>query len=472
MDSKVKKNFTFNLAYQILLILVPVITTPYISRCLGVDNVGIYSFTSSVCSYFTMFITLGFHVFGQREIAKNQGDRKACSQILFDIQAKKLVVSVFVIISYIVFLLIQVEYMEIYLIQIISLVAVFFDISFFYQGLELYSVTVTRNGIIRVIGVLCIFLFVRDKSDLYIYIIINCLVVIFGNITLWTHLKDKYDPSLVTKTVFFKDFRVVIELFIPVFSVQLYFNIDKTMLGILCDGPTENGYYEQALKIIRIFQTVITSLGGVLISGISRMQNKECKTEMRQTIQSSVRLGLFMAVPMVFGLIVISDVFVPCFFGDGYDKVALLLTIMSPILVFSAISNVAGNGVLIPTNQHKYVSVAAVVGAVANIILNAFMIPIWQAMGAAIASVVAELLVLIIQWFYAKEFLKIKELIVFFVKYIVAGSVMCFGVMIIKMMLLQRMPGILLLITLIGCGGLLYFVVLRIEGDGYIKRVG
>ena len=164
--------------------------------------------------------------------------------------------------------------------------------------------------------------------------------------------------------------------------------------------------------------------------------------------------------------------FSPWFFGDGYDKVALLLTIMSPILVFSAISNVAGNGVLIPTNQHKYVSVAAVVGAVANIILNAFMIPIWQAMGAAIASVVAELLVLIIQWFYAKEFLKIKELIVFFVKYIVAGSVMCFGVMIIKMMLLQRMPGILLLITLIGCGGLLYFVVLRIEGDGYIKRVG
>ena len=173
MDRKVIKSFAFNMAYQALIILLPIITTPYISRCLGVDNVGIFSFTSSVVSFFALFITFGFHVYGQKEIAKNQNDLTARSQLFFEIQIRKLFVTLLVLLLFVGFVLLQKKYNMVYLIQAISLGAVFFDISYLYQGMELYNITVIRNGIIKLVGVVCTFAFVHNSSDLNIYILIK-----------------------------------------------------------------------------------------------------------------------------------------------------------------------------------------------------------------------------------------------------------------------------------------------------------
>ena len=52
--SKVFKNYLFNAGYQLLAIIVPLVTTPYISRVLNADGIGIYSFTFSIVSYFTL----------------------------------------------------------------------------------------------------------------------------------------------------------------------------------------------------------------------------------------------------------------------------------------------------------------------------------------------------------------------------------------------------------------------------------
>ena len=358
MDRRIAKNYAINLAYQILLLAMPLVTTPYVSQCLGVENVGIFSFTSSNVSYFVLFVTFGFHVYGQREIARYQNDIENRSQLLFEIQVKKFLLSVITIIAFVVFALFQTKYRTVYLIQTLTIISTFFDISYFFQGLELYNITVIRNAFFRIIGVVCIFVFIHEPSDLYLYVFLQCLVGFLGSASLWMYLKKYVSKKYMHRFKLSKDFRIILELFIPVISVQLYFHIDKTMLGIICDTPVENGYYEQALKIVRICQTVITSLGAVLISSVSRMIGEKDYKKMDSTIHASIRFGLFLSIPMMLGLIGISDVLVPWFFGNGYEGVTPVMCVLAPIIVLSAISNVATNGILIPLNRHNYVSLA------------------------------------------------------------------------------------------------------------------
>ena len=77
----VTKNYIYNLVYQILVIVLPLITTPYISGVLGAEKIGIYSFTTSIATYFILFGSLGVAMYAQREIAYVQDDVKKRSKL-------------------------------------------------------------------------------------------------------------------------------------------------------------------------------------------------------------------------------------------------------------------------------------------------------------------------------------------------------------------------------------------------------
>ena len=86
MEKKsVSKNYLYNMAYQILAILLPLITTPYLSRVLGAESIGIYSYTYSIATYFVLFGTLGVALYGQREIAYVQDNSKKRSIVFWEI---------------------------------------------------------------------------------------------------------------------------------------------------------------------------------------------------------------------------------------------------------------------------------------------------------------------------------------------------------------------------------------------------
>ena len=72
MSNSIKKNYLYNLAYQVLAIIVPFVTTPYVSRVLGAQGIGDYSYTYSIVTYFGIFAVTGTATYGMREIAKLQ----------------------------------------------------------------------------------------------------------------------------------------------------------------------------------------------------------------------------------------------------------------------------------------------------------------------------------------------------------------------------------------------------------------
>ena len=74
--SSIKKNLGLQTAYQILSACMPLITAPYVSRILGADGVGIYSYSQSCITYFTMFAVLGTNSYGMREIARCRNNKE------------------------------------------------------------------------------------------------------------------------------------------------------------------------------------------------------------------------------------------------------------------------------------------------------------------------------------------------------------------------------------------------------------
>ena len=169
MKKSITKNYIYNLTYQILVLILPLITTPYISRVLGAENIGIYSYTLSISAYFILFGSLGISLYGQREIAYNQGKKNKCSIIFWEIIILRTITMLISLILYYFIFVNGQQYQIYYKILTLELIANCLDISWFFQGIEEFKKTVMRNMVVKLISIISIFIFVKKESDLYIY---------------------------------------------------------------------------------------------------------------------------------------------------------------------------------------------------------------------------------------------------------------------------------------------------------------
>ena len=170
MPSKsVGRNYIYNLLYEVLTALVPLVTTPYISRVLGAENIGIYSYTNSIVTYFALFAALGTTVYGRREIAYRQDDLEGRSVIFFEITLFRILMTILSIFIYLPYCFSS-DYGEISLIQGLYVITIAFDITWFFQGMENFGIVVLRNSIIKILNIAFIFLLVEDKNDLDMYV--------------------------------------------------------------------------------------------------------------------------------------------------------------------------------------------------------------------------------------------------------------------------------------------------------------
>ena len=423
MSSSIKKNLMYNILLQVVTLLIPLVTVPYVSRVLGKDGVGTCSYTLSIVQYFIIIGTLGISMYGNRAIAYVRDDKEKMSKTFWSITALKAITSSIALIVYILIFGFDKKYGTIFLIQSINIIANIIDISWLYMGLEDFKKTVTRNLAVKIICVICIFIFVKGYSDLYLYVIINATMVLFGNIVMWA-----YVPKVVSKVkIKFVDikehFAPALQLFIPQIAIQIYAVLDKTMLGSMTTVG-EVGLYEQSQKIVKLVLSLVTSLGVVMLPRMSNtFANGDIK-KMDEYLNRSLRGVAYVSIPMTIGLASISNEFVPWFFGEEFSAVSYLMIILSPILFLIAMSNVLGTQYLLPSNRTKEFTASVTCGAIINVLLNLVLIPKYKAIGSCISTVVAEFTVTAIQYFCLKKNINKKEFFKGVIKYIVAGSIM------------------------------------------------
>lgn len=423
--NKFVKNYIYNTMYQVLVLIAPLITTPYISRILGAEGIGIYSYTQSIATYFVLVGAVGTTLYGQREIAFVQNVPQKRTAIFWEITIFRFVtVGICTIIYFLIFGM-GGQYTQVYRILTLEVLATAFDISWFFMGLENFRLTVVRNTIIKVFGIILIFILVKTPNDVPLYTMCLTLPIFIGNISLWFSLPKylvRLDKPILPGIT--KHFKPILILFLPQMATEVYLVLDKTMIGLLSTGVDQVGYYTQAQKIIKIALLIITSLGTVMLPAMSAAFAQGKTEEIRKNIKLALRFVFMISFAIMFGICAIASRFVPFFFGDGYDLVITLMIVISPILVIIGVSTVLGKQYLLPTMQQSAYTVSVIAGAVVNFILNLILIRLYNAIGASIATVIAELAVTIVQCWFVRKQLPLNEYFVIFFRYLVLGVMM------------------------------------------------
>lgn len=417
-------NYVYNLTYQILVIAIPLITTPYLSRVLGAENIGIYSYTLSITTYFILLGTLGIAMYGQREIAYLQNNIDKRSNAFFEILIMRFITSSISLLLFYFCFCIKGQYQIYYKIFILEIFANIIDISWFFQGLEEFKKTVFRNTLVKLISIFCIFLFVKSKNDLGIYIFIYVLSNFIGNLSLWIYLPKYVSKINLKRLNICRHIKPTLGLFIPQIAVQVYTILDKTMIGLMISDKAEVGFYEQAQKIIKLLLTLATSLGTIMIPRMANTYAKKDFTKLKKYMLNSFSFIMMLAFPLMFGIMSISYKFVPIFYGSGFEKVTLLIYILSPIIIIIGLNNIIGAQYLVPTNQQKKYTISVVCGAGVNFFLNLLLIPHFKSIGASFATVIAELTVTCIQFYFIKQEIKFKQILKLSYKYFISAVVM------------------------------------------------
>ena len=460
--SRSKKNFLYNSFYQLLLIVVPLITTPYLARALGAEGMGLYSYAHAIAGYFVLFIMLGLNNYGNRTIAFVRDDKKKLSRTFCEICRMQITISLVVIALYVLYA-IFLSNNPITWVMLIYIVSAAFDINWLFFGLEQFKITVIRSSIIKIISVALIFILVKTQDDVFLYAVINTVGVLASQLILWFYIKKFIVFERVSLGDSLKHLKPDLILFIPVLAISLYKIMDKIMLGGLSDLE-QVGFYENTERVIQVPLALITALGTIMMPKISNLAAKKDDWKIRQYMEKSLYFAILIASSMCFGIMAVANDFVPWFYGEGFESCVMLFQILMPSCIFLAIANVVRTQHLIPCKRDKVYIISVIIGAIVNLVVNAILIPTQGAQGAAAGTLLAECGVCLIQLIMIRKDLRIGMILLKSMWYVVAGLIM-YGV-------LQSVPNVsdsnfynLLVKTILG--GVLYIIlvlpVMRIQ---------
>jgi O-antigen/teichoic acid export membrane protein len=411
MAHSVKTNFLFNSAYQILNVIVPLITTPYLSRTIGATGNGIFTYTQSIANYFVLFAQLGITNYGVREIASCGDNRDKRSETFWNLFAMNLVVGIAVTVAYFIYsLTIGASQLFIFMIWSLWVIGSVVDVTWLLNGCQEFKIPMVRNFCTRLAGMFFIFAFVHTENDTWAYVFAISAPYFLNALLVWPFIKHYVDYAQPTWQKMFRHLKPNLLLFIPVIATSLYTLLDKVMLGNMA-GMEQTGFYDYSEKISKMPMAIITALGAVVLPKMTEVISSGNTQKAKELVSETMWFMQACAMALAFGITAVAPEFVPVFFGAGYEACVPLMGALSIVIPLICATNVIGVQYLVPSHRDRGFTASVLAGALVNIFINVFAIPAYGAMGAACATVAAELTVLLVQaWLVRGELPLLQEL--------------------------------------------------------------
>ena len=410
---------------------------------------------------------MGCDVYGRREISYVKNSLKNRSKKFWSIQIIKTICTLLVSVAYIIFSLNNPN-KTLLLILVFHLINVPLNIGWFYQGTEKFKKITIRTIFLKLAELLFVVFCIHSKNDLIKYTFGSSFINFLTFFVLWLDIKNDIKFEKITLKDVKYDLKNCLQFFLPAIATSVYTLLDKTMLGILTRGYTENGYYEQAQKINIVLLRVVLSLGLVLLPQIAGAFKEGNKKQVKDLVNKSGKYVFFISLPIALGLICISDNFVPWFFGNGYNKVSELLKLSGFILIVQGLDDVFGMQYLVNIGKQKQYIISIFSGALTNFIFNLILIPKFASAGAIIASFIGELVIVLVQMYYVKSNINLKEFFKQSRNYIVASIAMLVVIPLSSFLKIS----ILSTVIIISLSAIIYFITLFIlKDDTFINVV-
>ncbi|ACZ31918.1 polysaccharide biosynthesis protein [Xylanimonas cellulosilytica DSM 15894] len=423
-----KKNVLYQSVYQILVLLAPLVTAPYVSRVLGPEGVGLNSWTFSVAEYFVLVAMLGIANHGARTIARVRGDRERLNREFSDLLFVHVLVSALAVVAYLVFVLAFVEgNRTLFAIQGLWIVAAALDLNWFFSGIEQFGVIVARNTVIKLATIISIFVFVRGPGDLWVYVAILALGALLGQASVWPFVTAHITYRRPVWASAITHIRPLLVLFAPVVAVSFYRITSRVMLGAMT-SEAQVGFYANAEKIIGIPLGLIGAFAAVMLPRMSNLVASGNEGDVKRLMSTSFRYVWLVGTALTFGLAGIGLELAPLFFGEDFAATGPLIVGMAVTIPFMAFSSVIRAQCLIPRSLDKKFTASLFCGAIVSVIANLVLIPRLEAVGAVIAIVLAEITVCVVQMISVRDLLPIGQYVRLGAFFLVAGIAMFLSV--------------------------------------------
>jgi len=469
MEKNLVKNYIYNILFQLIKIVAPLLVVPCTMGNLGASVLGISDFANNIASWFTLFGILGINIYGQREIAKVRDNREECSRVFFEILFTQIFNMTIILILYTLYVIFFVKNNQ--YISYLYCIAIFscsLDVTWFYFGIENFKIVSIRNIVIKLLGVGLILLIIKEPGDLWKFVLINTCNDVFGHLITYSEL-----PRHITRVKFsfkesyLKHLKATFILFIPTIAINVYTLLDQTMLGILIEDKSAVSLYKTAQNFVKMFLYFITSIGSVMMPRIANVyHNNNNLEEVNRYLNVTLRLSIILSVPMMIAMLCVSPFFIPWYLPTQLS-ITRLIQVCCPIIVFISLSNVFGIQYLVPTGHNKEYTISVISGAVVNFIFNLLLIPRFGAVGASIGSVIAEMSVTLVQYFSVRQELHFdlsSTTIKSFISAIIMGvSVYFLGTLLNASMLTNIIQAI--------CGVIVYLLVMIVLKEETIHNI-
>lgn len=458
-ESSVRKNYFYSLLIALLNVGVPLITTPYLSRVFGASGIGRISYTQAMISYLSLLGNIGIDTYGLRQIAYSNNLEER-SKIFTNILVVKAMLFVPVLAVFFTLCWLYKGYALLLLAESGYLIADLVSVDWFLVGTEQFRKLAVRGTIIKCLGVISVFAFVRTEKDIYLYELLMGTIILVGNISQWRCVNGLLKKRVISLEIIKKTLVGGILLFVPRIAGSLYLYCDKLMLGAISADMNENGYYEQSQKIVRLSVTVISTMATVMLPKISAAFSQGDDKAIRNYMTKSMKFVMFLGFPLAIGIIAVSDSFIPWFLGTEYMKVSVLLKIFAPTVIFNATYSIIGYQYLQAIKEERKYTLSVLAGGIINVFFNAILIKSYASIGASMASVFAEFTIMILQIIIARSVFDKKALISTMRECAISSALM-FGVLAIVET--KMSPTVINTLVLIVLGVITYFVTMLIQ---------
>ena len=454
-----KKNVAYNTILTVSNVAFPVITTPYVSRILGVENIGIVNFAVTYAAYFALFVALGIPMYGMREIAKQNNNPEGRNKVFSELFLINVLSAIIFSLVYLVTIF-SVPALshdrEFLLITGISVLFVPFNVDWFFSGREKFKLVTLRTLAAKIIAVGGLFIFVRTREDIIPYLILTVAANLSSQIwnfgyMLKTEVKFRFKQLQIKKHL-----NAVLVLFASNIAISVYTMLSTLILGFLSDY-TQVGYYTSAMKASTIVLPIVTAMSPVMVARINTIRGeKDSQKEIMRLLNNSFGYMMMLAVPATIGLIMVAPRFVPLFFGAEFIPATASLQLLSLLIVIIGLSNLFGWQALFAMGYEKKILITTLFGTITNICLTVLFVPRYGSLGASFAYVITEIIVTIMVILFALNVLPIY----ISKKYIYQPLLASLPIIPISLLCNTIEYNLIFLLTILVASGLLYMFIM------------
>lgn len=388
----IKKNYLYNIVSQITSIALSFLITPFLSRTIGAEGIGTYSYIQANVAYFVVLSKLGIETYGKREIARIRDENEKISIIFLELQVIHTVMS---IASIILFFFSFGRSEKYYYIGYIIIIANCFDIVWFYQAIEQFKLLSFYSCVGRILAFVLSIIFIRDRNDLVIYFLIEAFILLFSNVFLWINLNKIIKFKLITNINCKRHINQLIIYFVPSISAVIFTLLDKTLINYFTGSSFENGYYDQAYKIYNICMILVQSIITVVAPRMIYIYAQKDKSIFLEKLKKYMGIGEYFSCSLASMIFIFGEKMIPFYYGKGFEEVVILLDGFMLILILSSVSVSIETLYLVPIGLQKISSCIVVIGALIDIIADCLLIPRYFAQGAVMATIITEFFLVI-----------------------------------------------------------------------------